>query len=136
MEDKNEVVAIVEEIQKPKKVRSQKQQEAFKRCQEKRAENARIRTELKEIKEKERLDDLLVKALAKKKKKKQMMKARKRVKEFKRKQEETDSSESSSDYEPPSPQKKKKKKKKYPDEKTDEKTDESQQVPSFYSTFF
>lgn len=59
-EDENVVIALeeivpCEDVQKPKKKRTEKQVAAFKRCQEKRAENSRIRAELKELREKERL---------------------------------------------------------------------------------
>ena len=109
--DKNEVIAVEEVaveaaavIQKPKRARSQKQKDAFKRCQEQRAENARIRKELKEIKEGERLAKMLAKAKAAEQKKQQMKRARAKVAEY---------NDSSSDgYVSPAPQKKRKKRKK------------------------
>jgi hypothetical protein len=110
--DKNEVIAVEEVaveaaavIQKPKRARSQKQKDAFKRCQEQRAENARIRKELKEIKEGERLAKILAKAKASEQKKQQMKRARAKVAEY-------NDSSSSDGYVSPAPQKKRKKRKK------------------------
>ena len=68
-------------IQKPKKrSRSVKQQEAFKRCQQKRAENARIRAELKEIKDNERLGKMMSREKDKLRKKAKLSKAKKSIK--------------------------------------------------------
>ena len=88
-------VSVPVSVQKVKKARSKKQQEAFKRCQEKRAENTRIRTELKALREQEKLQKLLAKEKEKISKREKMAKAKRKVRQHR---EEIVSSDSD-DYE-------------------------------------
>ena len=143
-DETNENVVIATEevvesvIQKPKRKRTAKQLAAFHKCQAKRAENVRIRSELKQIKEREHLDKMLSKAKDKQRKKKKMASARKQVKKYRKTYVSSSSESSGSEPEVIVVKKKRRKKKQvhYVSSSDSEGSYDPPPPSSFYSKYF